>query len=214
MARFNENLPLSLVFANSIKYYNSNKVDDKKERSKIDVRSGKIILKNNFEYDRSTKTWKQTGQSSKLVMEVKTVPESYKKIDTVNVHIYPITFEFKDISLGGMTPFKWRDGSQKRPIFNMPGKTSQDIANMNIRSKIQMQFFFTTEWVSKISGTLWGVCRANRPPRKTNPKNLLYFSKHDVFLLQKIIFPFLSSGKNLGKMMRPSKNNESESLYQ
>jgi len=208
MATFNENLPLFSVYTQSLRYYKSKKVDDKKARAKIDVKSAKIVSKNNFEYDKSTKSWKQTGRSSKLELKVKTQPTSYDASDTIKNHVYPIIFEFKDITLGGGTPFRWRDGSQKKPIFYRPGfgKTASQVANENIRNGVQLQFFFELEFVSRLYGTLWGVCRANRLPLKTNPKKLLYFSKHDIFALEKIIFPFLNSEKGLGRFTRPVGN--------
>lgn len=195
MSVFNNNFSLALVLFNSIKYYRTNKVDDKSKRSLKDILSAKIINKNNFEYDRSTKTWKQTSQSSKLVIEVRSNPKSYPTTDTINIHKYPITFEFKDIKLRANTPFKWREGGLKKPIFKIPGGNSTDVANINIRNGTQLQFFYEMEWVAKINGLLWGICRAKGFPKKTNPKGFIYFGKHALYCVEKIIIPFLESDK-------------------
>lgn len=194
MARFNEKLSLADVFFQSMKYYRS-KVDNKALRAKADIRSAKIINKNNFEYNRSTKEWEQTGRSSKLVIEVRSKPVSYKTIDTISLHKYPITFEFKDIFMGAETPFKWREGGLKKPIFKIPTKGAVDVANANIRNGTQLQFFFEMEMTAKMNNLLWGVCRANRPATKANPKGLIYFGKHAFYTVKKLIIPLINSGK-------------------
>ena len=195
--RFNVDNKFSIgnIFALSYKLYTSGKVDDKKKRSKLDVISGKIVTKNNFIYDRSKKIWTQSGQSSKLLFEIKTDPVSYVKNDTIKIHKYPITFEFKDISKGLDSSFKWREGDQKAIIFSKPGMTSKDVANINIKNKSQLQFFFDMEWVAKINNLLWGRCRAKWFPRVTNPRGYIYFGKHAYYLMKKVVIPLLQSGK-------------------
>lgn len=192
--RFNRSLSLSLIYAQSLKYYKG-KVDNKLWRARVDVKSAKITMKNNFEYNRSTKTWEQTGRSSKLVIEVRTDPISYPRQDAIKIHKYPITFEFENIYQGASTAFRWREGGLKRPVFKSPGKTSQQIAEINIKNGTQLQFFFELEFVLKMNNLLWGVCRANRPPKKTNPKDLVFFGKHALFCVNQIILPLLSSDK-------------------
>jgi len=194
MSRFNDKISIAQVFYTSLKLYKT-QVDNKARRAQKDIRSAKIINKNNFEYNRSTKTWEQTGRSSKLVIEVRSDPRSYPAIDTIRIHKYPIVFEFQDIFKGAETPFKWREGSQKKPVFKVPGKDSQDIADINIRAQIQMQFFFDMVWVAKQNNLLWGICHANRPPSIRNPKKLIYFGKHAYWAVKNIVIPLLSSDK-------------------
>lgn len=195
--RFNVDNKFSIgnIFSLSYKLYTSGKVDDKKNRAKLDVITGKIVTKNNFTYDRSKKQWVQSGQSSKLLFEIKTDPVSYVKNDTIKIHKYPVTFEFKNLSLGLGSPFKWREGDQKAVILKKPGASSTDIANINIKNKTQLQFFFEMEWVAKINNLLWGRCRAKWFPRITNPRGYIYFGKHAYYLMKKIVIPLLSSGK-------------------
>lgn len=192
------------IFLLSYKLYNSGEVDNKKKRSKLDVISGKIASKNNFKYDRSKKQWVKSGASSKLVFEVKTDPVSYVKNDTIKIHKYPIIFEFKNIDENINTAFKWREGDQKAVVFSKPGMTSTDIANINIKNKSQLQFFFDMEWVAKMNGLLWGRCRAKWFPRVTNPRGYIYFGKHAFYVLQKIVMPLFQTGKLNQKIVKNS----------
>lgn len=197
MARFNRNLPLSKVYSDSLKYYKSKKVDDKKRRMKVDIVSARITMKNNFQYNRSTKTWEQTGRSSKLVIEVRSNPKSYKTIDTIKLHKYPITFEFENIYLGLGTAFRWREGGLKKPILKNGNMNSIQKANANIKNGTQLQFFFDMEFTAKTHNLLWGVCRVNRPAKIRNPKNLIFFGKHALYCLEKIVIPLLTNNKML-----------------
>lgn len=194
MSRFNDSISITTVFFNSLKYYRG-RIDNKVSRAIKDIRSAKIINKNNFEYNRSTRTWEQTGRTSKLVIEVRSNPRSYPTIDTVALHKYPITFEFKDIFLGPQTPFRWREGGLKKPIFKIAGKDAQFIADVNIKNQTQLQFFYEMEYIAKKNNLLWGVNYANRPPVKTNPRSLIYFGKHAYFAVKNIVLPLLSSDK-------------------
>lgn len=195
--KFNVDKKFSIgnIFSNSFKLYKSNKVDDKNKRANLDIISGKIITKNNFKYDRSKKQWVQTNKTSKLIFEIKTNPISYKKIDTIKIHKYPVIIEFKNVSMGLETPFKWREGDQKAIVFNKPGMTSEEIANINIKNKSQLQFFFDMEWVAKMNNLLYGRNRAKWFPRITNPRGYIYFGKHAFFLIKKIVLPLLGTGK-------------------
>lgn len=207
MPRFNKQYPLSKVYQDSLKYYKSNKVDDKKRRMRIDIVSAKITMKNNFQYNRSTKTWDQTGRSSKLVMEVRSNPKSYKTIDTIKLHKYPITFEFENIYLGLNTAFRWREGGLKKPILKKGNMTSVQKANVNIKNGTQLEFFFNREFTLKTKNLLWGVCRANRPAKIMNPKNLVYFGKHALAAIEQVVIPLLTNNKLLKGVVKntPSK---------
>lgn len=173
-------------------------VDDKEARANIDIVSGKITTRNNFRWDRKTKTWEETGRASKLTFIVITNPTSYKKSDNLRIHKYPVIFWFKDISMGLDSPFRWRTGSQFKPRFPLKSASKEQkkkLLENNIKNGIQMQFFFELEFVSRLWGALYGRCRANRPPTKTNPKKLLYLDKHAWFLTNKIVIPLFNSGK-------------------
>ena len=80
---FNQNYSLLSIYQQSLKYYKSKKVDDKKLRAKLDIVSARIILKNGFQYDRSTRTWIQSGKTAKLTIMTSSKPIRYKKYDTV-----------------------------------------------------------------------------------------------------------------------------------
>lgn len=192
----------------SRKYYTSGKIDDKKKRAKIDIISGKIIRKNNLEFDRVNKVWITTGRESKLIFYVNSKPTSYKKIDTISTHKYPVTFIIKNMNLGINSPFKWRTGGIKKPVLSRAGMKKKDrirVSNQNILNETQLQFFFDIEFVSRMYGTLYGICRAKWFPKKTNPKGLLYFDKTAYFIVDKILIPLLKSGKGL-QMNKTVKN--------
>ena len=204
--RFNVDKKFSIgnIFTLSYKLYNNGLVDDKKKRATLDVISGKVVTKNNFTYDRSKKIWVQSGKSSKLLFEIKTDPVSYVKNDTIKIHKYPITFEFNNISQGLASGFKWREGDQKGIVFGKPGLSSTEVANINIKNKSQLQFFFDMDWVAKMTNLLWGRCRAKWFPRITNPRGYIYFGKHAYYLMKKVVIPLLNSGKLNQKSVKNS----------
>lgn len=194
--KFNTKISIESIFKLSHQYYKSKQIDDKEKRGKIDIVSSKIISKKNFKYDRSTKQWIQTGQTSKLVTEVKSDPRSYESSSTIKIHKYPITFEFSKLDMGFQTPFRWREGDQKTVKFKTNKKqTTSNITDMNIRNKTQLQFFFEMEWIAKANMLLFGRCRAKWFPKKTNPRGFIYFGKHAFWVVEKLIFPLLTSGK-------------------
>lgn len=194
--KFNNKFSISSIFKLSNQYYKSGRVDDKKERGKLDIISSKIVSKKNFKYDRGLKQWIQTAETSKIITEVKTSPKSYTDTSTIKIHNYPITFQFEQISKGFDTPFRWREGDQKTVKFKMNEKqSSSSIADINIKNKTQLQFFYEMEWVAKINSLLYGRCRAKWHPKSTNPKGLIYFGKHAFWVVQKLIYPLLKSGK-------------------
>lgn len=191
----------------SYQYYK--RVDDKAWRSKTDIKSARMVHRNNYEYDRKEKNWVQTGREVRLDFIVRSKPESYVKTDTVNTHIYPVTFLLRDISLGIFSPFKWRTGGYKKILFAKKGMTKQqrtNVANANIINGSQMNFFFTLEWVAKQYGLLFGLCRANRAPHITNKNMDIFFDKTALSIVIKILIPLL--GKDGGKLKQYYKNDE------
>lgn len=203
--KFNRQYSLLSVYQQSLKYYKTKKVDDKKRRAKLDIISAKITLKNNFQYDRSTKSWKQTGKTAKLIVMVSSKPISYKKNDSINIHKFPVTIVFENLEMGIMSPFKWRTGSEKGWVKKLPTLNSKEIANVNIRNQSQGQFLFELEWVLRSKNLLYGKCRANRPPAKTNPKGLVFMDKHLLFVTEKILINLLNNKKLINRVLNPVK---------
>lgn len=205
--KFNSNFSIRSIYELSHRYYKSKRIDDKEIRGKKDINSSKIITKKNFKYDRSTKQWVQTGQTSKIITEVRTSPTSYESNSTIKVHKYPITFEFNNINKGFDSLFRWREGDQKPIKFKTNEKqTSSSITDINIRNKNQLQFFFEMEWIAKANMLLFGRCRAKWFPKKTNPKGLIYFGKHAFWVVEKLIFPLFISGKLNQKVQNNPRN--------
>lgn len=205
-----DDVPFIEIFQLSMVYNKT--VDDKKKRAKLDVINGRVIKKQNFVYNQSTKRWEQTGREFLFVFMVSTDPISYKKQDTVKIHKYPIYFLFKDLGAGLKSPFRWREGSNAKPTFPRRGMNARkrlDIINNNIKKGIQLDFFFNTMALANKFGLLYGVDTTNkRFPTKANPKLIPRFSKHAYFLAEKILIPLLSNPTKLSKMLnQPIKNN-------
>lgn len=198
---FNEKYNLLSIYQTSLKYYKSKKVDDKKKRMKLDIVSAKITLKNGFNFNRSTRNWEQDKRIAKLTLMVSSQPVSYKKNDSINIHKFPVIFQFKDVDKGSLSPFKWRTGSEKRWIKKIPTLDSKQIANLNILNQVQAQFMFELEFVLRKNNLLYGQCRANRPPSKTNPRNLVYFDKHALFCCEKIILNLLNNKEIINRVV-------------
>lgn len=202
-SRYNNSLNLASVFQMSYKYYKSNLVDDKQRRAKLDVISGKIIVRNNMVYDRSLRKWVQKGRYVKIVTDIKTNPKSYVSNSNISIHKYPITFEIYKLEMGAFSPFRWREGGEKPVMFKRnENQDSQKIADQNIKNGTQMQFFFDMEWVAKINNLLWGRCRAKWFPRKTNPRGLIYFGKHAFWVVENLIMPLVNSNKLNQRLLR------------
>jgi hypothetical protein len=170
------------------------KIDDKKARMKLDVKSARLTVRRNYEYDPGSKEWKPVPgheRHYKFVFLVSSKPISYKTIDTINIHHYPVTFVFYDLSLGFNSPFKSRTGSFKRLAVAKKGSNAKErirIANLNIRNMVQPQFIFDSAWVYRFWGILYGPMTAiNRPPLKTNPSMIPFFSKHELYIIEHIL---------------------------
>jgi hypothetical protein len=198
-----DDVPFIEIFQLSVLYNQT--VDNKKTRAKLDVLSGRVIKKSNFSYNPSAKRWEQTGREFLFVFQIKTDPKSYKKQDTIKIHIYPIYFLFKDLSMGLKSPFRWREGSNARPKFAKKGASAKkrlQILNDNIKRGIQFDFFFNTMTLANKFGILYGVDTTNKQfPIKSNPKLIPRFSKHAYFLAEKILIPLLSNPTKLNKLL-------------
>jgi hypothetical protein len=174
------------VIKMSWKYYRSATGDNKDKRAKIDIKSARVIKRQNYEYNPSTKQFEQTGRDVKLEFMVTSDPKSYKKTDTIKNHKYPVTILIHDISKGIGSTFKWRTGGLKKPIFANPTMTSQQIGEKNIRNGCQMGFIYTQMWALKLHNLLYGRSYVNRPS-KLNPKNIPFLDKHAWFIFKNII---------------------------
>jgi hypothetical protein len=104
----------------SYQYYKD--FDNKYYRQKVDVKRLYIINRVNHAYDRKLRRWVQTGREMKITFRVVSEPTSYKKIDTIKKHMYPVTFLIRDMKQGLDSSFRWRTGSLKKPQF--PKNTS------------------------------------------------------------------------------------------
>jgi len=167
--------------------------DNKRRRAKLDVLNARIINRNNYDYNRSTKKWEQTGQKIRIEFLIRTKPISYRKTDTINTHRFPVTFIIDDLDKGINSTFRWRTGSLKKPIIATAGQDSKKIANLNIKRGIQLQFFFELEFVLKQAGLLYGRCWAKRPPKITNPKRRIFFDKHSWMLATSFLVRMLNT---------------------
>lgn len=171
--------------------------DDKKQRMKLDVISATIKARKNYTYNRSTRQWEQTGREILFTFLVRTSPVSYKKTDSIKIHKYPIYFLFRDISMGMNSAFRWREGNMySRPSFARKGMTAkqrQTIADLNIRKGIQMNFFFNVMQLADFYGLLYGPNYTNKHfPTKANPELWIYFGKHALACINKILIPILT----------------------
>lgn len=216
----------------SLHAYRTKQIDDKSKRAKLDIIGGKVTFRRGLTYDQSTKDWKQTGREVRVDFLIRSEPVSYKRSDDIHPHRYPITFLFKDFLKGFDSPVRIRVGSNKKPKF--PSKKVSDagkvteaktekekekirkakeiisnqnnkIMEWNIRNGIQLQFFFQSMYVYKQNGVLFGVNYATRPPKETNPKGLLFLSKHEYFIVTKLL-PNLFNNPTIKNMMKNVKN--------
>lgn len=198
----------------SLQAYRTSQIDDKTKRAKLDIIGGRITFRRGLKYNQSEKKWEQDSREVRIDFLVKTEPISYKKTDTIKIHKYPITFLFRNFEKGFDSPIRIRVGSNKKPRF--PKKNIRDagliseaktekekekirkaqdvirqqnqiVTDYNIKSGIQMQFFFDSMWVYKVNGILFGPNYTNRPPSERNPKGLLFMSKHEWYIVTKIL---------------------------
>lgn len=181
----------------SKKLYKTKKIDNKERRAKLDIKNGKLSIRKNLVYNRSTKKWEQQGNQIKFVFIVSSSPVSYIKTDTIKIHKYPVTFLIDKFEDGVNTTFRWRTGSNYKPKLKRGShKKKENLADYNIRKGIQLQFFFHLEWILSKNKLLVGPNRTNGAPKVTNPKGLLYFDKTAWFVATKILVPILTKKKS------------------
>lgn len=192
-------LTIADVIKLSWKYYKSPQGDNKDKRMKIDVKSARLTLRKNYEFNQSTKQWEQNGRDVKIEFIVQSDPKSYKKTDNIKIHKYPCTFLIHSIDMGINSTFKFRASSLRKPVFKKPGITSQQTAEKNIRNGVQLQFFYELEWILKKYNLLFGVCWATYPPNKTNPKHKIFFDKHSWFIVKKLLVKMLQTNGGIIK---------------
>ena len=124
----------------------------------------------------------QNGNETGILVEflVTSKPKSYSA--PYKQSKYPVFFMVLEPEKGVDSRFRWRSGSFARPKIGK-GKIGQ---RSNLRQRIQLQFFFELEWVVWGKGMLLGPVWARRPPKKTNPKKLIYFDKHSLACYRKL----------------------------
>jgi hypothetical protein len=194
----------------SYQYYKD--FDNKYYRQKVDVKRLYIINRVNHAYDRKLRRWVQTGREMKITFRVVSEPTSYKKIDTIKKHMYPVTFLIRDMKQGLDSSFRWRTGSLKKPQFPKKYKFKAkndkekekrrkeriDVANQNIRNGVQLDFFFNLEAVLQSYGLLYGVNYATYLPKdSTNTDHIPYFDKTALFIVKNYLLLFISNAKKL-----------------
>lgn len=216
----------------SISEYRKKTIDDKKERAKLDIRSGRVVFKKNLTYNQSIKGWEVTGREVRIDFIVKSVPISYDAKDNVNIHSYPITMVFRNWEKGFDSAIKIRVGAQKKPKFPTrhvsdagsvtQAKTekekekirkakkaisdaNQKITDWNIRAGLQMGWFYNMSRVYAMYGILWGRDFTNGLPKHTNPHLIPYLSKHEYFICIKIL-PYLFKSPKLNTFIKNNSN--------
>lgn len=200
------------IYKLSLQLFNSKKVDNKAARSKLDITTARILNVSNFEYDRKDKKWKTTNKRSvKFEVLIKSKPVSYDKKDRISTHIFPLTLLMYSIEDGMDSAFKYRSGGLKKPVFVPPNADAEKrmkYTEQNIRNGTDLWFFFNLEWVLKKNNMLYGPCYANRAPSTTNPHGYIYFEKHSIFFITKILFPLLGNPTAISKLKRNVFKNE------
>lgn len=185
-----DDVSIKEVLALSKLYYNSAAGDDKKERMKLDLSGARITSIKNFTYDKETSSWKTSEKRHvKFEFIISSQPVSYKKTDTITVHKYPVTIVLYDIEMGMNSPFRFRSGGLKKPVFppaNCSSERRLKITNQNIKNGTDLGFFYNLEWILRANNLLYGPCYATRAPIKTNPKGYVYFDKHTLKAIELI----------------------------
>lgn len=194
-----QGLTIRDIITISYQYYRSTNGDNKSRRADLDIVSAKIIARKNYEYNRSTKSFEQTGRDIKFEFLCKSKPISYKKTDTINIHKYPIIILIHNIDAGLDTTFKIREGSLKKPIFKNNSMTSEQLANKNILNGVDLHFIYHLMFVYRHYNILYGINYTTRPPQHTNPKLIPYLGKHSWFIMTKIMIPLLTNKAGLVK---------------
>jgi hypothetical protein len=206
-------ISIAEVFRLSRDLFRSKKVDNKERRAKMDVTSAKVSTIKNFTFDKNVGKWKTTNKRSvKFEFIVRTKPISYKKRDRIPTHIYPVFFVLYDIEQGVRSAFRYRSGGLKKPLFAPKGCSAEKrlkIEEQNIRNGTDMHFFYSLEKVLQQYGLLYGICYANRLPRKTNPQLLPYMEKHSFWCVLKLLIPILHNPTSMSKIKNMVVKNES-----
>jgi len=193
---------LKQLLESSYALYRSKEIDDKRKRVKLDLVSAKIRRRSNLEFNQSLKIWEQTNPYG-VIFEfiVNSKPISYKRIDKLKKHTYPVFIHFLDFSLGMNSPVKLRTGTQfkwKKTPKGSSTKERQKIAERNIHNGVQADFIFGGNmFLYDLFGILYGRNSSNgKPPKIRNPKMLPYLDKTALFVITKIIIPMFRQTKS------------------
>lgn len=108
-------------------------------------------------------------------------------------HEYDVTIQLDKLSID--VPFKGRTGSDKKWDFNKnskaktvgKGRRKRIIESKNVKNGINGDFFFRCEYVWKKNGILYGRDWTNGPPKKTNPKSVVFADKHFLTVVQTLV---------------------------
>ena len=182
--------------------YRQKGFDDKNRRMKLDVEEATFSLRTNLQFNKETNEWEQKGRDVKLEFVVTSNPISYKRPhwDTFK-HRYPIIFLIHEWDKQFDSPVRIRVGSIKKPKiikFRVKDQLTSDskahlsnlkqrAAEYNIKSGIQLQFFFESMRVYRIYGILFGSDYTNASPMIKNPTLTPYMSKHEWFIVTQIL---------------------------
>jgi hypothetical protein len=205
MARLTKgDITLREMIVISYDYYR--KRDDKEWRASLDITNARLNYRSRFSYNQTKKQWEQTGRDCKFTFVVKSNPVSYKKIDSLRYHYYPVTFIVYDVSKGIDSPIKWRTGGLYKPKSIKKGihaDQRKKLVEQDIKNGTQLQFFLELEYILQQYGLLYGINWAGWPPRHTNPDFFPFFDKHAWFIASKILVPLLGKeGLRLRQMWK------------
>jgi len=96
-------------------------------------------------------------------------------------HQYEVVIQVDKLSID--VPFKGRTGADRKWRFDAAGRSrknsrGQVIEGTNIKLGINGDFFFRCSYLWKLRGILYGRNWAAGPPKKTNPKEIIFADKH------------------------------------
>ena len=109
-------------------------------------------------------------------------------------HQYDVTIQMEELSLD-CDAIKLRTGADAKWDFTNAGKgywmgkgrNKHWIEGSNVKRGINGDFFFRLSYVFQQAGILFGRNWAEKPPRKTNPKMILFLDKHMINTIRVLV---------------------------
>jgi hypothetical protein len=200
-------ITLKQIYQISADYYKKKKGTTTEKAVSYTITNTIVKAQGTVKFNEETNKWEGLNRAVRFEFAVKCkelMTSKDKKRMEEKITDYPVIFSLMDIDLGLDSPFKWRTGANKAPMFQTAGMTLQqreNVTTQNRQNKVYLPFFFELEGVLPAYALLEGENHTNAPPKKANPQLVPYFDKLAMFCFENAIINMFNNAKVLAKLL-------------